>query len=134
MRSQYPVISSHAGFPFRQNTDYALIRFPLRIVIRVSSGKLNRAKYGEKTWESGWFRITAAIPTEWEDGNFALHLDFNGEALVFDSEGIPLYGLTNGSVFDRHYSKECLPAAGGMPARRYRRNMGRNGGESPLRC
>ncbi len=97
------------------SAEYRLCADPVPFEDR-KKGVFRKIEQGEiwgKTWESGWFRITAAIPTEWEDGNFALHLDFNGEALVFDSEGIPLYGLTNGSVFDRHYSKDVyrLPAA-----------------------
>jgi len=62
-------------------------------------------KWGE-TWDSAWFHIKADIPENWSNKNIALHLDFNGEALIFDEQGTPLYGLTNGSVFDNDYSKD----------------------------
>jgi len=79
------------------------------------NGLFREIKVGEnwgETWDSAWFHIKAHIPSEWENDHIAFHLDFNGEALIFDDEGIPLYGLTNGSVFDKDYSKDVyrLPA------------------------
>jgi alpha-mannosidase len=78
-------------------------------------GVFREIKVGEtwgETWDSAWFHIKAHIPSEWKNENIAFHLDFNGESLIFDDEGIPLYGLTNGSVFDKDYSKDVyrLPA------------------------
>lgn len=61
-------------------------------------------KWGE-VWDSGYFRLEATVPKEWKNEKIAANLDFTGEALVYSKEG-PLYGLTNGSVFDKHYSKD----------------------------
>ncbi len=69
-------------------------------------------------WECGWFHITGQVPPEWR-GRVALHFNFGGEACVFDADGCPAYGLTNGSVFDHAFNKDIFPfldnAAGGEP-------------------
>ena len=54
-----------------------------------------------QTWDSAWFHLSGKIPKDWTNDEVVAHLDFNGEALVFSPEGIPLQGLTNGSVFGR---------------------------------
>ena len=87
----YSVSSKPISFQQRQNGNFRNIK--------------QGDKWGE-TWESAWFHIQGTIPAEWKDQSIALRLDFNGEALVFDQDGIPLYGLSNGSVFDNNYSKD----------------------------
>ena len=52
-----------------------------------------------QAWDSAWFHLKGSIPNPWKDREVVAHLDFNGEAMVFSSEGDPLQGLTNGSVF-----------------------------------
>ena len=72
------------------------------------NGLFREIRVGEtwgEAWDSAWFHIKADIPSEWKNDHVALHLDFNSEALIFDEKGIPLYGLSNGSVFDSNYSK-----------------------------
>ena len=54
-----------------------------------------------QTWDSAWFHLSGKMPNDWTNDEVVAHLDFNGEALVFSPEGIPLQGLTNGSVFGR---------------------------------
>jgi alpha-mannosidase len=70
-----------------------------------------------KTWDSAWFHITGTVPAEWKGKTVVANLDFNGEALIFDETGCPKYGMTNGSVFDAHYSKDIFrmfePSKGG---------------------
>ncbi len=69
-------------------------------------------------WDCGWFHLTGTVPEGWT-GPVVLDLDFGGEACVFDASGCPVYGLTNGSIFDRDYSKNLYPllenAKGGEP-------------------
>ncbi len=60
-------------------------------------------------WDSAWIHITGAVPTDWMGCKVVAHLDFNGEAALFDDDGMPLYGLTNGSVFLQNFSKDILP-------------------------
>lgn len=89
---------------------YRLSKEPIPFIDRLD-GKYSEIHKGEKwgeTWDSGWFHITGKIPHDWSERKTALHLDFNGEALIFDSEGTPVYGLTNGSVFDSNYSKDIF--------------------------
>ncbi|MBP5321847.1 MAG: alpha-mannosidase [Kiritimatiellae bacterium] len=59
-------------------------------------------------WDCGWFHVQGRVPADWR-GKVALNLNFGGEACVFDSEGCPVYGLTNGSVFDHAFNKDIFP-------------------------
>ena len=59
-------------------------------------------------WDCGWFHLTGKVPEGWR-GPVALRLEFGGEACVFDADGCPVYGLTNGSVFDADYAKDLYP-------------------------
>jgi alpha-mannosidase len=62
-----------------------------------------------KTWESGWFHLTARVPKEWRGKQVVAQLCFSGEGLVFTPDGVPLQGVTNGSVFDHMYSRDIVP-------------------------
>ncbi len=69
-------------------------------------------KEGEKwgdAWDSAWFDLKGTIPSEWKGKKVVAQLDFNGEGLVFDETGLPLQGLTNGSVFDPGYARDLFP-------------------------
>ena len=69
-----------------------------------------------KTWDCGWFHVKAKVPETWKGAYVTARLDFAGEALLFDGNGDPRVGLTNGSVFDGHYNKNMahiLPCAVG---------------------
>lgn len=57
-------------------------------------------------WESGYFRFTGTIPKDWAGAPVVCQIDLGGEALIYDAAGTPLYGLTNGSVFDKFFSKD----------------------------
>ena len=46
-----------------------------------------------------WFRIEGTVPPEWKLPP-SLLLNIGGELLLYGSDGTPVYGLTNGSVFD----------------------------------
>ena len=48
------------------------------------------AEWGQ-TWDSAWFQLVGKIPEHWATDEVVAHLDFNGEALVFSPEGIPLW-------------------------------------------
>jgi alpha-mannosidase len=79
--------------------------------------KITEGEEWGKTWDSAWFHITGQVPAEWAGKTVVANLDFNGEALIFDDTGCPKYGMTNGSVFDEHFSKDIFrmfePANGG---------------------
>ena len=73
-------------------------------------------RWGE-AWDSAWFHVTTTIPKAWQGKSLALHLNFGGEALIFDAQGVPRYALTVSSIFAEHFKKEifqfCDCAAGG---------------------
>ncbi len=50
-------------------------------------------------WDSAWFRLEAEVPSGWAGKQVVAQLDFNGEGLLFDEDGQPVQGVTNGSVF-----------------------------------
>lgn len=69
-----------------------------------------------KTWESAWFEVKGEVPEEWDGAYVVLQAELGGEILVCDSEGNPLVGLSNGSVFDFSFGKpfyHMLPRARG---------------------
>ena len=74
-----------------------------------SQGGLEEIERGQtwgQTWDSAWFHITGEVPAAWKGQKVVAHLGFGGEACVFDGDGCPVYGLTNGSVFSEHYGKD----------------------------
>ncbi len=88
--------------------EYRLSAQPVAFARRME-GEARPIRQGEtwgKAWESAWFRLQGVVPVAWAGRTVAARLDFNGEALVFDAQGCPAYGLANGSVFDSHYSKD----------------------------
>ena len=87
---------------------------------RGRAGDYRPIKVGEEwgtAWQNAWFHLTGSVPRAWAGADVALRFDANGESLVFDAEGTPFYGLTNGSVFARGYSKDICrlfePCQGG---------------------
>ena len=55
-------------------------------------------RWGE-TWESAWFQLEGVVPEAWAGKEVVAQLELAGEGLVFDPEGEPIQGVTNGSVF-----------------------------------
>ncbi|OGV69628.1 MAG: alpha-mannosidase 2c1 [Lentisphaerae bacterium RIFOXYB12_FULL_65_16] len=74
------------------------------------------AEWGQ-TWDSAWFKLTATVPREWKGKTVAAQLDFNGEGLVSRKDGVPLQGITNGSVFKEGFGRDIVrlfePCKGG---------------------
>ena len=62
-----------------------------------------------KKWESAWFHLQGKVPENWAGESIAAELDFSGEGLVFDSEGIALQGITTGSIWDPNFSRTRVP-------------------------
>lgn len=51
---------------------------------------------------SHWFRVTMNLPAEWADvERVQLEFDPSCEAMIFDTEGCPLQGITGGGGIDR---------------------------------
>ncbi|MBE6381182.1 MAG: alpha-mannosidase [Lentisphaerae bacterium] len=67
-------------------------------------------------WASAWFHVTAEVPEEFAGKELCLRFHVGGEALVFDENGVPVYGLTGYSVFDELYCKERMVIGSGFKA------------------
>ena len=58
--------------------------------------------WAKKNFACGWMHITGKIPAEIEDRERVILVNVSGEACLFDKNGTPVRGLTNGSsTFDR---------------------------------
>lgn len=90
---------------------------PLKKSIDLPRKPITEGAVWGNTWESGYFKLTAEVPREWKGKIVAAHIDLGGESLIYNEKGIPLYGLTNGSVFAANYSKDVYrifePCKGG---------------------
>jgi alpha-mannosidase len=68
-------------------------------------------------WQSAWFKLNGQVPKEWAGKTVAAYLNVNGEGLIFDDSGCPLWSLTSQSVFDALYGKDIYrmfePCQGG---------------------
>ena len=70
--------------------------------------KYKKIKTGEswgKKWESAWFYLYGEIPKDWLGKQVAADLDFSGEGLVYDSQGVAIQGITNGSIWDQNFAR-----------------------------
>lgn len=61
-------------------------------------------KWGDK-WESGWFRFKVTVPENLDGKELALDLNLGGESMLFTPDGVPLYGLSGGTVYIGNYEK-----------------------------
>lgn len=59
-----------------------------------------------KEWENAWFHISGTVPESFAGKELCLRLKIDGEILLFDTDGIPVYGLTEVSAYDTNYCKE----------------------------
>ncbi|MBI4977908.1 MAG: alpha-mannosidase [Spirochaetes bacterium] len=105
------------NLPFTAEYHKSMKHIPLKESISLNRTPIAEGATWGETWESGYFRLTGAVPKEWKGKTVAAHIDLNGETLVYSKEGVPLYGLTNGSVFSGNYSKDVYrifePCKGG---------------------
>jgi len=107
-------------------------RVPLKAVCRVTDAPVPFARrradrqafrpitVGEAwgdAWQNAWFHVTGRVPAGWAGADVALHFNSNGESLLFDAAGCPLYGLTSQSVFANNFGKDIYrlfePCSGG---------------------
>ncbi|HRY55013.1 MAG TPA: glycoside hydrolase family 38 C-terminal domain-containing protein [Spirochaetia bacterium] len=89
---------------------------PLKASLGLERRPVAEGEVWGRNWESGYFKLEATVPLEWRGRAVAAWLDFGGEALVYSREGLPLYGLSNGSAFAEHYAKDLyrlFPACAG---------------------
>lgn len=66
---------------------------------RLTYRRITEGERWGQTWDSAWFHLRGTVPAAWRGKHVVAQLEFSGEGLVFSSAGVPLQGLTNGSVF-----------------------------------
>ena len=65
-----------------------------------------------QAWDSAWFHVTGTVPENFAGKELCLWLHVEGEILIFDSNGVPVCGLTDRSIYDSRYSKVRFPLKG----------------------
>ena len=62
-----------------------------------------------KDWQCSWIHLVGTVPEDWRGRKIMANIDIGGEGLIYDNNGIPLQGLTNGSVFRGHFYRFLFP-------------------------
>jgi alpha-mannosidase len=93
MNAEYFWSKDHVPYSQRTEGEYQLI---------------NEGEIWGHCWDSAWFRLKGEIPPGWQGEKIVAHLDFGGEALVYDNNDNMLQGLSNGSVFDHDFSRDIV--------------------------
>ena len=91
LHAEYAQTTEWVGFKERQKLNY----------IPINEGQA----WGD-AWDSAWFHLSATIPTEWSGKAVVARVQVNGEILVFDTNGVPIYALTNASAWDSAFVKD----------------------------
>ncbi|MEN9947098.1 MAG: hypothetical protein RLZZ293_1484 [Pseudomonadota bacterium] len=59
-----------------------------------------------KVGEQAWFHIKTTIPAHWQQQAVVARIQLNSEILLFNSQGLPIFALTNASVWDKGFIKD----------------------------
>ncbi len=62
-------------------------------------------RWGGK-WQSAWFELSGTVPESWQGKEVVLQVLFNSESMLFDDNGVPLYGFSGGSIFDNWFIRD----------------------------
>jgi alpha-mannosidase len=84
-------------------------RLPLASTVNLKRKPINEGVDWGKNWESGYFKLTGTVPKAWQGRAICADIELSGEVLIYDRQGTPLYGLTNGSAFAFDYAKYIYP-------------------------
>jgi alpha-mannosidase len=60
-------------------------------------------------WQCAWMHVVGKVPTEWREEKVIARLSVGGEGLIFDNDGVPLQGITDGSVFWTSFIRDMFP-------------------------
>jgi len=71
--------------------------------------KIHTGEAWGHNWQCAWFHITGKIPAEWQDKTVCFRINIGGEGLIFSPSGMPLRGVTDGSIFQVTYINEYFP-------------------------
>lgn len=65
------------------------------------------------SWTNHWVKLSLTVPPQWanrEPGSIQLEFDPGCEAMIFDTEGLPLQGITGGGAVNRRVDFPLTPA------------------------
>ena len=62
-----------------------------------------------RNWQCAWFHLSGIIPNSWKGEQVIANINIGGEALIFSSNGTPLRGITNKSIFAIDFVNEYFP-------------------------
>ena len=71
--------------------------------------KIQKGDSWGKKWESAWFHLSGEIPKDWSGKQVAADIDFSGEGLVYDTQGVAIQGITNASIWDQNFARTRVP-------------------------
>ena len=71
--------------------------------------KIQKGDSWGKKWESAWFHLNGEIPKDWSGKQVAADIDFSGEGLVYDTQGVAIQGITNASIWDQNFARTRVP-------------------------
>ncbi|GAA6052494.1 hypothetical protein JCM3770_003794 [Rhodotorula araucariae] len=92
---KHHVILEYWSSPGRDKT-------PFKDAIRKSYKPAAKGLSLGPSWTNHWFRITLHVPPEWYDAErIQFEFDPSCEAMIFDTEGCPVQGITGGYGVDR---------------------------------
>jgi alpha-mannosidase len=60
-------------------------------------------------WQCAWFRLKGQVPAGWTGEQVVARINLGGEGLVFSPDGVPIQGLTDGSIFHECFRRDILP-------------------------
>lgn len=81
---------------------------PFQERLKLSYKPVREGEIWGREWESAWFHLTCSVPENFANRELCLLIHTGGEALVFDENGVPVFGLTGFSAFDSNYYKERM--------------------------
>ena len=82
--------------------------------IKARLGEFKECKIGDefgKSWATHWFYVELEVPESWREKEVHLLWDSSSEALLFDTEGLPLQGFT-GTVGRAHRVSYIIQRSG----------------------
>ena len=80
-------------------------RLPLRETINLQRHPISPGTEWGSSWQSAYFLLEADISEALPGENTVISADLGGEVQIYSSDGVPLFGLTDGSAFDANYVK-----------------------------
>ncbi len=59
-------------------------------------------------WQHAWFKLSGMMPKNSDNQHWVLRIDLGGEGLVYNTKGIAMQGISNGSIFDYDFNRDIV--------------------------